>query len=891
VSHVPRHDDVEAEFAAHVDLLVRRYVDAGMDPAEARRRALARLGDLDAARRQCRRIVDHMEQDMERSAWWTGLTNDLVYALRRLGRTPLFTATALATMALGIGANVAIFSVVRAVLLKSVPYQDADRLVLVWNAYGPGPLAHASVSGPEFSDLREESHAFESLAAFADQPSTLAGACAAGDCEPERITAYVVSPNITDVIGAAPALGRTFSPADGVMGAPKVIILSDALWRRRFGADPAIVGRTITVNAIPRSVIGVAPPAARFPDAAIAYMHNPADLWIPKNWEQEPPADRGNQVLAVLARTRRGVSLPQAQSDLDVIADHFRRAWPDRYARAGSHWHMEVTSLRDEIVGDVKLPLLILQGAVGLVLLIACANVANLLLARGTARRRELAVQSALGASRARLARPLLIEASIVAVAGAVLGVGVAYAGIRALVSLDPGNIPNLANAGVDGGALTFCAALAFATALIVSWLPALRSSKSDPQSALSDGSRGTDSAPARRRLRSALVMGEVMMAAIVLVGAGLVVRSFAELSRVRTGFDPTESAAAQLSLPQARYDTTSKIAAFHTEMVGRLTALPGVAVASAAYPLPMSGRGWSGTLGVEDRPEVDGQPQPHAAYAIAMPNYFATLHIPLLEGRDFTAADDARAPGVAIVDEALARFYWPGRSAIGRHIAQGGWPSDKRWLTIVGVVGHVRAGGPKTDSEPQVYMAALQRGETTLYYIARIAHGDPAELTAAMRGAVRTIDPTLAVTALTTVSALTGRVVARDRFNMLLLSTFGAVALTLAAVGLYGVMAFLVADRTREIGIRLALGGAPRRLLGAVIGEGVMLTGVGVGAGLACAALLSHALTGLLFGVQPVDPLTYGGSAVLLLLVAVAASFVPARRAMRVDPVTALRG
>jgi putative ABC transport system permease protein len=885
--------DVDAELAAHVEMQVRRYIEAGVDPAEARRRTLARLGDLDAARRQCRRISGHMEQDMERSAWWAGLTHDLVHALRRLRRTPLFTVTALATMALGIGANVAIFSVVNAVLLKSVPYPGADRLVLVWNSYGPGPLAHASVSGPEFSDIRDEAHAFEGLAAFADQPSTLAGECAAGECEPERVTAYVVSSNIMDVLGAAPTLGRPFAPADGVAGAPKVIILSDALWRRRFGADPAIVGRTITVNAIPRNVIGVAPAAARFPDAPIAYMHNPADLWVPKNWEQAPPSDRGNQVLAVVARRRPGVSLAEVQADLDGIANRFRRAFPNRYARAGSRWHMEVVPLRDEIVGDVKLPLMILQGSVGLVLLIACANVANLMLARGTARRRELAVRSALGASRGRVARPLLLEASVVALAGALLGVGVAFVGIRGLVSLDPGNIPNLAAAGVDGGVLLFCAALTLATALIVGWLPALRYSrysKTDPQSVLSDGSRGTDSAPARRRLRSLLVMGEVMMAAIVLVGAGLLVRSFAELSRVQTGFDPSETALAQVSLPAARYDATPKIAAFHGEMVGRLTALPGVIRASAAYPLPMSGQGWSGTLGVEDHPEVDGQPEPHAAYAVAMPNYFATLRIPLLDGRDFTAADDLRAPGVAIVDEALARFYWPGRSAIGRHIAQGGRPSDNQWLTIVGVVGHVRAAGPKAESEPQVYVPALQRDETTLYYIARIAHGDPAQLTSAMRAAVRSVDPALAVTALTTVPALTGRLVARDRLNMLLLATFGSVALALAAVGLYGVMACLVADRTREIGIRLALGGAPRRVLRAVIGEGLMLTGLGVGAGLVCAALLSHALTGLLFGVRPGDPATYAGIAALLLVVGVAASFVPARRAMRVDPVTALR-
>jgi putative ABC transport system permease protein len=882
--------DVDAELATHVELLVRRYVDAGMDSVEARRRALARLGDLDAARRQCRRISDHMEQDMVRSAWWTGLTHDLVYALRRLRRTPVFTVTALATMALGIGANVAIFSVVNAVLLKSVPYAETDRLVLVWNSYGPGPLAHASVSGPEFSDLRDGSHAFDGLAAFADQPSTLAGECAAGDCEPERVTAYVVSPNIMDVLGAAPILGRPFAQADGVAGAPKVIILSDALWRRRFGADPAIVGQTIKLNAIPRSVIGVAPAAARFPDASIAYMRNPADLWIPKNWEQEPPADRGNQVLAVLARRRPGVSLGQAQSDLDVIAGRFRRAFPNRYARAGSRWHMEVVPLRDEIVGDVRLPLLILQGAVGLVLLIACANVANLMLARGTARRRELAVRTALGASRARVARPLLLEACLVAVLGALLGVGVAVVGIRGLVRLDPGNIPNLAAAGVDGGVLMFCAALTFATALIVGWLPALRYSRSDPQAALADGSRGTDSAPARRRLRSLLVMGEVMMAAIVLVGAGLLVRSFSELSRVQTGFDPLETALAQVSLPTARYDATPKIAAFHTELVGRLAALPGVIRASAAYPLPMSGQGWSGTLGVEDHPEVEGQPEPHAAYAVAMPNYFATLHIPVLEGRDFTAADDVRAPGVAIVDEALARFYWPDRSALGRHIAQGGRPSNNQWLTIVGVVGHVRMAGPKRDSEPQVYMAALQRDETTLSYIARVAYGDPAQLMPPMRAAVRAVDRALAITALSTVPALTGRLAARDRFNMLLLATFGAVALTLAAVGLYGVMAFLVADRTREIGIRLALGGAPRRLLRAVIGEGLLLTGIGVGAGLVCAALLSRALTGLLFGVRPGDPATYAGIAALLLVVGVAASFVPARRAMRVDPVTALR-
>ncbi|HUL74473.1 MAG TPA: ABC transporter permease [Vicinamibacterales bacterium] len=882
--------DVDRELDFHLEMLARRYEQEGLDPASARRRARERLGDLDSARAECRAIVDDMETHMNRTAWWQGLGQDVAYAWRVLRRTPAFTATALVTLSLGLGATTALFSVVNAVLLKTVPYPAGDRLAVIWNSYGATGLSKAAVAAPEFADIVAQQRAFDAVAAIRPQASSLTGACGSDrGCEPERVSAYVVSPNLFDLLGVAPARGRGFTAADGVTGAPRVVLLGDALWRRRFGADPALVGRTIVIGALSRTVIGIMPPGVRFPDAPIGFLKTPADVWIPFGWEQNGADERGNQNLAVVARLRPDVSIARGQADLDAIADTFRARFPNRYAGPGRHWRIALVSAREEIAGDSRTALLVLLGAVGVVLLIVCANVANLMLARGTARRRELAVRSALGAGRGRLARQLLVEAAMLVAIGGTLGVALAVAGVRGLVAIDPGNIPLLHTAGVDGTVLAFSIAVTVATALFIGVVPALRQSRVDPQAALADGGRGAGAASVRQRLRRLLVVAEVALASVVLVASGLLVRSFLALTRVPLGYDATGVVTAQVTVPRATYTTDARIVQFDQTLKDRLLAGPGVAAASAIYPLPASGEGWSGSLFIEGQPVPDGQPEPHAAYAVALPDYFTTLQIPLIQGRDFAPTDAVGAPAVAIVDELVARRHWPGESAVGKRIGPFGEPRNGAWTTVVGVVGHVHTTGPRADSEPQVYLPALQSPQSMLFFMARTA-GDPTPLPAAFRSAVRAIDPDLPVARLTPLTDLTAQTMARERFNLLLLTLFGGVALAVAAVGLYGVMAYLVAQRAREIGIRLALGGRPAAVLRAVLAEGLAMTLVGLAAGLATAFGLSRVLADLVFAIQPTDPLTYAAIALLLVVVAIAAATVPARRAMRIDPVVVLR-
>jgi len=540
--------------------------------------------------------------------------------------------------------------------------------------------------------------------------------------------------------------------------------------------------------------------------------------------------------------------------------------------------------LRDQVLGDVRGSVLLLGAAVGLLLLIACANVANLMLTRGTARRRELAVRSALGASRGRLVRQLLVDAAVYAVAGGAFGVLLAVAGVRALVALAPGHIPFIDRTTVDVTVLAVAGLLTLVTTAFIGAAPAWRFSIADPQIALADAGRSAGAVPARRRLRQALIVAEITMAVIVLVAAGLLGRSLAAMSRVALGFDPAPTAVAQVALPRARFDTRDKILAFERQLTDRLASLPGVERASAVYPLPMSGEGWSGTVIVRGRPSNGPEPDPHAEYSVALPEYFRTMNIAMIEGRDFGPADGPGAPWVAIVDEQFARRYWPGEPAVGKQIGPGGPPKDDLgWTTVIGVVAHVRRASPKSEGEPQIYLAALQRAESTLYYVARAGAG-AASLPAAMRAAVREQDRALAVSTLATMQDLVARTVARDRFNTTLLAIFGGVALVLATVGLYGVMAFLVAQRTREIGIRMALGARPSQIRRAVVGEGLLLAIAGVGLGLACAFALSRALGGLLFGIEPTDPLTYLAIAALLIATALVASFAPARRAVRIQ-------
>ncbi len=778
---IPVEQEVDEEIAHHLEMQTRRYVDAGMEPAAAREEALRRFGDPEKTRAECRAIGHRMEGEMRRAELRHELRQDAGFALRLLRHNPLFTTIVLITLAVGIGANTAIFSVVKAVLLQPLPYRHAERAIVIWNSYAQAELEHAAIAPAEFADILEQQRAFAGVSAMSDQPSSLIGVG-----EPEQLMAYVVSPNLFDLLGAAPQLGRGFTAQDGKEGAEQVVLLSHGLWVRRFGGDvgdAGIVGRAINVGGRLRTVIGVMPAGVRFPEAPLGFLREPADLWIPFGWEQSRSESRGNQYLGMVARLRPGVEIAQARADLDAIAARFRAQFPDRYTGV-SGWRLVAVPLRDEMVGDVRPALLTLLGAVALVLLIACVNVANLLLTRAALRQRELAMRGALGAGRGRLVRQLLTESTLLSLAGGALGVLLAWWGVRTLVQLDPGNIPRLDGVRIDGAVLAFSLGISALTGLVFGLAPALHQSRLDLHSALQSGGRGSTAGRGHRHFRNALVIAEVAMAFVILIQAGLLVRSFAALQRVDPGFRADGVLSMHLALPRTKYDTPEKLSGFHRELQSRAAAIPGVRQASAVYPLPMSGKAWSGSFEIEGQPPAPGQPEPHAEYAVAMPGYFRTMRIPLRNGREFTEHDAAGAPEVVIVDELLARRYWPGENAVGKRLDVG---------TVVGMVAHVRNAGPQDEGEPQIYKPFLQWPQRPLFIVARTEEVEPSALAPALRRAIRAVDPDQPVADLQTMQRRLHGAVARERFNMLLLSVFAAVALVLAVVGLYGMMAGLV--------------------------------------------------------------------------------------------------
>jgi putative ABC transport system permease protein len=825
-------------------------------------------------------LMSRFTRSSRRERTMETLWQDLRLAIRGLLRAPVYTTIVLLTLALGIGATAAIFSVVHAVLLKPLPYRHADRIVVLWHSNSTG-RTYNSTSPPEYFDLKEQLRAFDAVVAIRGQSSTILG----DGGEPERLSAYVVAPEIFDMLGAGPAQGRGFRAGDGLPGAEKVILISDALWRRRFGGDPAILSRKVNIAGFTRTIIGVMPAGVSFPDVPVGFLRDRADLWIPSNYESLRGDSRGNQFIAVLARQKSGTSAAAARTDLDLVSGRLRAAFPDRYGeQTVKGWRFTSVPLRDQMVGSVRPALLVLAGAVGLVLLIACVNVANLMLARGALRQRDVAVRLALGADRPRLVRQLLTESTVLSLAGGTLGVLLASIGVPLLLRLDRGNIPRMDGTELSSAVLAFSLGVSLLTGLLVGIAPALAQSRTDLRGALGEGARGASDGRGRRRLRSALVAAQMAMALVILVGAGLLGRSFAALQQVEPGLDPGGVLSIKLNLPRAKYDSSFKISAFFDRLASEATRIPGVTAASAINPLPLGGEGWSGSIEVEGLVVRQGEPEPHAEYSVAMPGYFRTLGIPLKAGREFSATDVARAPLVGIVDERLAQKYWPGESPIGKRFKGG-----DDWTTIVGVVGHVYRAGPTEEGEGQIYMPLAQYTQSAMAVVLH-TDGDPGALAGGLRQTVRALDPDLPTAQIVTMDELVVRATARQRFNMLMLSVFAMVALGLASVGLYGVMSFLVAQRTREIGIRIALGGKPGDVRRMVIRESLVISVSGLLAGAAISLSLSPAVRGLLFGVTPTDLPTYLSISVLLLLVAAIAAYGPARRATRVDPLVALR-
>ena len=880
-------DQVDDELQEHIEMLVRRLEHEGLSPEAAREAAHQRFGDLSLVRDECRALAHDVEDQMKRQDFWQELRQDAAYGLRTLRRAPLYTVIAVLTLAIGIGASTAIFSVVHAVLLKALPYREADRVVAVWNAYRQGgDVTHTAIAPPEFADVMEQNRTFDQVAAISRTAANVTGSCGgSSSCEPERVSSYTVSPSLFSLLGAAPSLGRAFNEGDGAAGAEAVVLLSHSLWMRRYGGDSAIVGSGININGRLRTVIGVMPPSVRFPDAPIGFLRDRADLWTPYSWQNNRGEERGNQYLGFLARLRDGQSLDEAQVDLETISGRFRSAFASRYDQSTVQWGLDAKPLRDEMIGEVRRPLLVVLGAVVLLMLIACANVAHLSLARGAARRQEFAVRAALGAGRKRLVRQLLTESLMLGAGAGVVGIAIALVATRGLVRLDAGMIPQLDATRVNGVVLLFALAVTVFCAVLVGIVPALRQSSASVQDAVRAGRGGA--AQPRRRVRSVLVVAEVAMALVILVGAGLLTRSFFALQNVDQGFTPGPTLTFAVTLPRARYDSAAKMVAFHDRLQQSLAAIPGVEAVSAVDPMPLGGSSWSGTFHVEGRPTAPGQEAPHGEMNVALPGFISTLRMRMVKGRDFEMTDAAGAPLVAVVDDRLVAKHFPNEDPIGKRISSVG--DEGPWATIVGVVKHVYRSGPKSEGEPQVYFAFRQRVQTPLSYAVR-TNVDPLSIVRSVRAEVAAIDPELPIARLASMATLESAALARDRFNALIFLVFAATALLLAAIGLYGVMAYLVSQRQAEIGIRLALGGGPGDVARMVIGDGMLMALLGIFVGTVASLWLARLLTGLLYGTKPTDPVTYAVIGATLALTALLASALPARRATKADPVEALR-
>ena len=801
------------------------------------------------------------------------LLQDLRYAVRTLVERPGFTVVAVLTIALGVGGTTAMFGVVDAVLLRPLPYAEPDRLVMLWTRTPGGPQAAAS--WPEFVDWREQSHSFADMAVWRGQSVSLTGGA-----EPERVVGAFVSDRFFPLLGARPALGRTFTAeeTDPATARP-VAVLGHGLWQRRFGSDPGILGRSLVLNGQSHTVVGVLGPDFDGGNAPAHGWFMGCDVFLPISYfPNKKGLARGETEILVLGRLRPGVDASQAGTDMAVVARRLEQVYPDTHAGRG----VEIVPLHEQIVGSFKPALLVLLGAVGLVLLIACANVANLLLARASRRRRELALRAALGAGRTRLLRQLLTESAVLALLGGALGLLVGHWGLALLMSLAPaGVLPG--SLTLDGRVMAFALVLTAATGVCFGLVPAIQASRPDLDGVLKEAGRG-GSGSAGHRFRDVLVVAEVTLSLVLLVGAGLLLRSAVALQRAELGFRPDHVLTAEFRLPPARYPEPRVIAAFFRQTLERLRAVPGIESAALARAVPFSGNGGSTTLQVEGELEPPKGREPVAQLNIVSPDYFRTMGIRQLEGRDFDEHDTADVPSVAVVNETMARQLWPGMDPIGRRLRL----PDAGWVTVVGVVGDVRHSGPSEPPQPQIYTTHEQDARIFACVVARTA-GEPMAMAAPMRAALWAVDKDQPVWKVRAMEELITGSRGTARAMSLLVGVFAAVALALAGVGIYGVMAYAVSQRTREIGIRMALGAASGRVLRLVVGRALVLTSVAIVLGAIGATVLARLLGTLLFGVGPADPVTFGVAAAALASVGTLAAYLPARRAARIDPVRAL--
>jgi putative ABC transport system permease protein len=865
--------DLDEELRFYFDMRARELVESGMTEPDARREAVREFGDLEYTKRYCLAEDAMTTRDDRHTDLLAELRQDVAHSWRTLRRSPAFTAVALITLALGIGANTAIVSVVNGLLLRGLPYRDADNVVRIWGAYANTTRDRGQLSPADFLDLRDGQRSFSTIGAFA-----FGGGTYVGEGDPVRLAGLRVDANVFNALGVSAAIGRTFAVGeDSTAVAPTLVILSHGVWRRVFGGDSSIVGKSISLSGRMRTVIGVLPPTFFFPTAGEAEVFTPLDL---TPILRDANRTRKYHFLGAVGRLRPGVSVEQGRGELVSIARRLERDYPE--SNAGIT--VNALGVRDAIVGDTRPALLVLLGASLLVLLIACANVAGMLLSRAVSRRQELAVRSALGAGRARLVRQMLTESLVLASVGGLIGMGLAVWGTRALVASAGTMLPAASQIGVDGTVLATAVLVTLVCGVVFGLVPSLAASRG-MHTALKDASRGSSGGVGRHRLRTALVTGQLALAAMLLVGAGLLVRSLSRLQQNDLGYTIDSVLTFELSLVGEPYATPEAQDRFYDELNGRLVALPGVVAVGAAGNLPMRG-GASASFAIEGKPHV-GDKLPEVGYQPVSDDWFRAMGVPLTRGRAFGPGDALGAPGVVILSESAARQFWPGGDPVGARVRLGPNP-DIPWLTVVGVVGDVRM-GVAGDPRPTAYVSARQDHWGGMAFVVRTT-GDPMALLPAVRREVRAIDRTLPVSDGRSMRDVQAMQLTDRRLPMQLMTAFALLALVLAAVGVYGVMAYSVAARTREIGVRVALGAQPGNVFGMVVRQGLLAAVAGLTIGLAGAAALGKVLTTLLYGITPTDVATFAGVAALLVAVVLIACLVPARRAVRIDPLEALR-
>jgi putative ABC transport system permease protein len=805
------------------------------------------------------------------------LIQDLRFALRQLGKRPGFTAVVVATMALGIGANAAIFSVLDAVLLRPLPYAQPEQLIKVWSRFtGIGlPNDQNWVSAPEFRDLQQLNRSFTDLAAIQSGSFNLGV-----KGSPQRVVGAAVSPRLFAMLGAQPLIGRTFLAEEAQPGRDHEVVLSYGLWRRVFAGSPSAVGSTIGIDGVPMSVVGVMPDGFAYPDET--------EIWGPLAFSPDDLSEnnRGSHGLEVLGRIKPGLSLAQVQSDMDRVGKTMveqHRSYP--YEKYG--FGVILHPLLEETVGDVKMSLMVLMTAVGLILLIACANIANLLLARSTERQQEMETRMALGASGWRLARQLLTESIVLALAGGFVGLAITPWVLQGLVAVAAKSLPRAVHTGIDGRVLALAAVASLATGILFGLAPALQAARKRRFDGLKSGRSTEGKQP--KRLRSILVICETALSLLLVAAAGLLLRSFAQILKVDPGFRPDNVLTLRIALPDAVYSKPEQVRGFYSELLDRVQRLPGVQSVGAVSALPLGGQGGSGTTTIDSQSVPIEDTTPEADQRVVTSDYFKAMGISLIRGRFFEARDSDTAPPVAIIDESLAQTYWPSQDPVGKRLHAGGRQSKAPWVTVIGVVRHVRNRTLEARSRVEVYWSQSQRSFGALT-LAILTSGNPMNLAPTVQHLVSAIDPDLPVYRVRTMTEIMGDSLQRRRLALILLAVFAGLALLLASVGIYGVMSYGVAQRQMEIGLRMALGADRGQVMRMMIRRGMGTIAVGLALGMILALSLTRLMTGLLFAVRASDPLALGGAALLLTTAAFFAILIPARRATRVNPTVALR-